>query len=72
MPSAVSIQDWANSGVRKLDDDGGASALRAVRDEVEVWCGLMGANALLFVAKAMRMARLADDAFMIVYDRNLL
>ena len=64
MPEAASIQDWASSGVRKLDELGGASARRDV-EEKALW-GWMGANAFAVDARAMKMARLDEDVHMML------
>lgn len=57
------MQDWASSGVRKLEELGGASARRAVIDDAELVT--VGANASMEDAHASRMARLVDEAFMV-------
>jgi len=55
------MQDWASSGVRKLEEAGGASARRAVDADLLT----VGANASMDDARARRMARLEDEAFMV-------
>ena len=62
VPDAVSIHDWASSGVRKLEDVGG-SACRA--EIVDMCCVLMGANASMVDAMANTMAKLGGDNFMV-------
>lgn len=63
MPPAVSIQSLASSGVRNPEEDGGVSARRAVTIDED---SLMGAKASTVDAKAIRIARLEDEAFMVV------
>lgn len=67
MPDATSMQDWASSGVKKLDAAGGDSARRevAVMTDDEV-CGLMGANASIVEARAIKMARVVGFIFMVL------
>jgi len=65
VPPAVSMQDWASSGVRKFEDDGGASARRAVVEEDEEVWGRIDEKASVVDAIAIKIARLVDDAFMV-------
>ncbi len=56
------MQDCASSGVRKLDEVAGVARRRV---ELGVW-NFVGANALAEDAIAIKMAKLAGDAFIVV------
>ena len=58
------MQDRASSGVRKLEEAGGDSAWRDVF--VEIMCGLIGENASMVDARAIKMARLEEDALILM------
>lgn len=61
VPPATSMHDCASSGVRKLDEVAGVARRRV---ELGV-LNLVGANALAEDAIAIKMAKLARDAFML-------
>jgi len=61
VPPATSMHDCASSGVRKLDEVAGVARRRV---ELGV-LNLVGANALAEDAIAIKMAKLARDAFIL-------
>ena len=65
VPEATSMHDCASSGVRKLDEVAGVARRRVV-ELGGVLLNLVGANALAEDAIAIKMAKLAGDAFMVV------
>jgi len=66
VPEATSMHDCASSGVRKLDEVAGV-ARRIVELGV---LNLVGANALAEDAIAIKMAKLARDAFIVRWSTN--
>ncbi len=65
MPPATSMQDCASSGVKKLEAAGGDSARREVGVMDEDGRSLMGANASIVEARAIKMARVDVFIFMV-------
>ena len=65
MPPATSMQDCASSGVKKLEAAGGDSAWREVGVMVEDGSGLMGENASIVEARAIKMARVGVFIFIV-------
>ena len=64
VPEATSMHDCASSGVRKLDEVAGVARRRVELGGVLL--NLVGANALAEDAIAIKMAKLAGDAFIVV------
>jgi len=67
VPEATSMHDCASSGVRKLEEVAGVARRRV---ELGVLKFLAGANALAEDAIAIKMAKLARDAFMVDIERK--
>ncbi len=62
------MQDWASSGVRKLEEALGAAGASARRRDEDACGFIVGANASMDEAKAARMKRLYGDALMVLSE----
>ena len=62
----MSMQDWASSGVRKLEEALGAAKDLARRWDEDAYAFIVGASTSMDKAKTTRMKRLYGDALMVL------